>query len=90
MLLMPESCTLSRNAASLNMALTRFWQSSKVPWIERLNTLSASTDVICRRWTSDVRPWGWRMKILARERPRMASIAALPVSPEVAPTMVIR
>ena len=71
------------------MAFTKSWQSSKLPSIARLWTLAASTVVIWRRWTSETRPWGWRMKISTRSRSRQASIAAEPVSPEVAPTMVI-
>ncbi len=46
--------------------------------------------VICRRCTSEIRPAGWRKKTSTRAEPRNASIAAEPVSPEVAPTMVTR
>src|SRR5208282_4532645 len=52
--------------------------------------LGASTVVIWRRCTSEMRPWGWRMKMSMAWRPLQASIAAEPVSPEVAPTMVTR
>ena len=66
------------------------WQSSKVPLSAMLWTLASSTVVICRRCTSEVRPSGWRMKMSVVSRPRNASMAAEPVSPEVAPTMVAR
>ena len=85
-----ESCTSLRKAVSLNMAFTRSWQSSKVPSTAMLCTLSEATVVICRRCTSETRPLGCRMKISMRSRSRQASIAAEPVSPEVAPTMVMR
>ena len=48
-----------------------------------------STVVICRRWTAETRPWGWRSRRSCPSRPAKASIAAAPVSPEVAPTIVI-
>ena len=53
-------------------------------------TLGDSTVVICRRCTSEVRPFGCMMKMSMASRSRQASIAAEPVSPEVAPTMVTR
>ena len=65
----------------LNIALSIAWQSSKVPSMAMLWTLPASTVVICRRWTSEILPAGWRMKIDARPLPRNASMAAEPVSP---------
>ncbi len=55
-----------------------------------LRTFGASTVVICRRCTSLVRPSGWRMTMSTASRSRQASMAAEPVSPEVAPTMVMR
>ena len=55
-----------------------------------LRTLGESTVVICRRCTSEVRPCGCRMKMSMAGRSRQASMAAEPVSPEVAPTMVMR
>ena len=79
-----------RKGASLNIAFTRSWQVSKSPSIARLRTLSDSTVVICRRCTKLVRPCGCRMTMSMRARSRQASIAALPVSPLVAPTMVMR
>ena len=80
----------SRKAVSLNIALTMSWQSSNEPSSAMLWTLLDSTVVICRRCTSDVRPFGCRMKMSIASRSRQASIAAEPVSPEVAPTMVTR
>ena len=84
----PESRSSPRNPGSLNIALSIAWQSSNVPSTAMLWTLPAPTVVICRRWTSETRPAGWRMKIDTRSRPLTASMAAEPVSPEVAPTMV--
>ena len=55
-----------------------------------LPTFGARTVVIWRRWTSLVRPCGWRITMSMRSRPAKASIAAEPVSPEVAPTIVTR
>ena len=75
---------------SLNIAFTRSWQSSKLPSMAKLWTLGAMTVVIWRRCTSETRPLGCSMKISTRSRSRQASIAAEPVSPEVAPTMVTR
>ena len=48
------------------------------------------TVVICRRCTSLVRPCGCRITMSSCARSRQASMAAEPVSPEVAPTMVTR
>ena len=75
---------------SANIAFTRSWQSSNVPSTAILPTFGASTVVICRRCTSLVRPRGCRMATFTRSRPAKASIAADPVSPDVAPTMVTR
>ena len=79
-----------RNGASANIAFTRSWQPSKSPSTAMLSTLGASTVVICRRCTALVRPAGCRMAMSTRSRSRHASMAAEPVSPEVAPTMVTR
>jgi hypothetical protein len=84
------SPTWSRNPSSANIAFTSAWQSSNVPSTATLWTLGASTVVICRRCTSLVRPAGCRITMSTFSRPRQASIAAEPVSPLVAPTMVIR
>jgi hypothetical protein len=53
-----DSDISSRNAASLNIAFTRSWQSSNVPSIATVCTLGLSTVVIWRRCTSLVRPAG--------------------------------
>ena len=86
----PESRSASRKASSANIAFSIAWQSSNVPSMAMLWTLAASAVVICRRCTSETRPAGCRMKMVARSRPRIASMAAEPVSPEVAPTIVVR
>ena len=88
--LMAASLISSRKDSSLNIALTKFWQSSNVPSMATLWTLGASTVVICRRCTSETRPLGWRMKISMASRSRQASMAAEPVSPEVAPMTTTR
>ena len=90
MLLTALRCMAVRNGASANIAFTRSWQSSNVPSTAMFAMLGASTDVICRRWTSLVRPSGCRMTTSARARSRNASIAAEPVSPDVAATIVTR
>ena len=58
MLFTADSAMSSRNGASLNIALTRSWQSSNVPSIATVCTCGASTVVICRRCTSLTRPEG--------------------------------
>ena len=88
--LTPPSLTSSRKAWSLNIAFTRFWQSSKVPSIATAWMLVSFGVVIIRRCTSETRPLGNRMMQSTAVEPRNASIAAPPVSPEVAPTMVSR
>ena len=88
--LTPESRARSRKAWWLNMPFTIAWQSSKVPSIASAWTLSSATVVIIRRCTSEMRPCGNSTKRSVRARPRNASIAAPPVSPEVATTMVVR
>ena len=85
-----DSCISWRNGASANIAFTRSWQSSNVPSIAMLPTFGAATVVICRRCTSLMRSCGCRNAISTRSRPAQASIAAEPVSPEVAPTIVTR
>ena len=75
-------------ASSANMRFTIAWASSKLPSIAMLCTFGAMMVVIWRRWTSLTRPLGWSMKISTRSRPATALIAALPVSPLVAPTIV--
>ena len=85
-----ERCISWRNGASANIAFTRSWQSSNVPSTAMLATFGAATVVICRRCTSLMRPCGCRNAMSMRSRPAQASIAAEPVSPEVAPTIVTR
>jgi hypothetical protein len=80
----------SRVPGSAKSALTRSWQSSKLPSIATLWTLGASTVVICRRWTSDTRPAGCSTTTSSDGRPTQAAMAAEPVSPEVATTIVAR
>ena len=53
-------------------------------------TLFESTVVIWRRCTSEMRSLGCSMKMSMASRSRQASMAAEPVSPEVAPMMVTR
>ena len=66
------------------------WQSSNVPSMARLNTFGSSTAVICFSWSGATRPCGCIMKMRMRSRPRTPWIAALPVSPLVAPRMFRR
>ncbi len=80
----------ARKGASLNMPFTKSWQSSKSPRTAKLRMLGESTVVICRRCTSLVRPSGWRITTSSAWRSRQASMAAEPVSPLVAPTIVTR
>ena len=70
---------------SPKLALTMFWQSSKLPSSAILNTFGASTVVIWRRWTLDTRLCGCMIKISMLSQRRQPSIAAEPVSPDVAP-----
>ena len=72
------------------MAFTSAWQSSKVPSMATAWTLGSVAVVIMRRCTSETRPFGNRMTASTRLEPRNASMAAPPVSPEVAPTTVTR
>ncbi|MNL61065.1 hypothetical protein D3C87_1849380 [compost metagenome] len=65
------------------------WQSSNEPWIETQATFLSVAVVMNRRWTSLIRPSGKRATMRALERPRKASTAAPPVSPEVAQMMVM-
>ena len=78
------------SVSSANKALARSWQSSNVPSTATLCTFGASTVVICRRCTSDTRPAGWSTTMSSRSRPTHASMAAEPVSPDVATTIVAR
>ena len=85
-----ESATSSRKAVSPNAAFTRSWQSSNVPGTDTACALAEFTVLIWRRCTSETRPSGNRMKMSTRCRSRQASMAADPVSPEVAPRMQTR
>ena len=76
------------NARSEARALTRSWQSSNTPSMAMLWMLSSIRLNIWARWKALIRPAGDSMKTRSRWRPRMAYSAALPVSPEVAPTML--
>ena len=88
--LTPDSRTRSRKAWWLNSPFTIAWQSSNVPSIASAWTLSSAAVVIIRRCTSEMRPSGNSTNRSTRARPRNASTAAPPVSPEVATTMVVR
>ncbi len=79
-----------RNASSANIALTRAWQSSNVPSMARLWMFCDPTVVIWRRCTSEILPRGCNTTASIDGRSRNASIAAEPVSPEVATTTVTR
>ena len=61
------------------------WQSSNVPSTAMQCTFGSGTVVICSSWRRLVRPSGNRMKTRTFDFPRSAAIAALPVSPLVAP-----
>ena len=71
-------------------AFTNAWQSSKVPSIASACTLASGAVVIIRRCTSEMRPCGNSTTTSTWPRPRNASTAAPPVSPDVATTMVVR
>ena len=87
---MAPSCSSERNASSANIAFTRSWQSSNVPSTATLCTFGSSTVVICRRWTSLTRPAGCNTTMSRFALPTHAAIAAEPVSPDVATTIVRR
>ena len=53
------------------------------------STFSSNIDVICRSWISDTLPLGYIIKQLTFFLPLNPYIAALPVSPDVAPRIVI-
>ena len=88
--LTPDRRTRSRKAWWLNIAFTSAWQSSKVPSMASAWTLLSGAVVIMRRCTSEMRPCGNSTTTSTWLRPRNASTAAPPVSPEVATTMVVR
>ena len=81
----PTDCFSEASArASFRIA----WQSSKVPATATQRTLSSAAVVMNRRWTSEMRPSGNMATMRVLARPRKASTAAPPVSPEVAHRMV--
>ena len=88
--LTPDRAVSTRKRRSLNMAFTSAWQSSKLPSTATAWTFEAPAVVIWRRCTGDTRPCGNRMNRSQRGEPAKAAIAAPPVSPEVAPTIVAR
>ena len=69
-----------------DLAKLRIWDD---PAIHAARAFASDGVVIWRRCTSDTRPCGNRMKTSTFASPRNASSAADPVSPLVAPTMVI-
>ena len=77
------------NSRSENILLTIFWQSSKFPSIAILKTFFSSTVVIIFLWTDEILLFGWSTKIFKFDLPLIASMAAAPVSPEVATTILI-
>ena len=78
----------SRRPKSAKSAFTSAWQSSKVPAMATLWTLGSAAHVIWRRCISETLPAGWSTTTESASRPRNASIAAAPVSPEVAARIV--
>ena len=83
--LTPASCTRSRKPRSLNIAFTSAWQSSKVPLDRRRRARWAS---VGGRHHAPLHvgdaALGNRTTASTRSEPRNASMAAPPVSPEVA------
>ena len=81
----PTDCfRLWSESASFRIA----WQSSNVPATATQRTLSSAAVVMNRRCTSEMRPSGNMATMRVLARPRNASTAAPPVSPEVATRMV--
>ena len=74
---------------SENMLLTIFWQSSKFPSIAILKTFLSSTVVINFLWIGEILLFGCKTNIFKLFLPLIASIAAAPVSPDVATTILI-
>ena len=76
---------------SPKMRFTIAWASSNVPSIAIGNTLDAPVQVICLSCNGDILPSGYNMKIFTPFFPRSPFMAALPVSPLVAPnTFILR
>ena len=82
------TCQVALKSASMLMALTRSWQSSKTPSTATLTLLESRRENIWARWNAVMRPAGVSMTTERPRRPRSAYSAEEPVSPEVAPTMV--
>ena len=86
-LTVPMRCR-SLKAASLDTALTMFWQSSNMLSMAMLKMFGSCRLYICARWNALILPWGESMNTRMPRLPRMAYSAAEPVSPEVAPRML--
>ena len=78
------------NAASLFTALTMSWQSSNTPRTAMLNMFASCSENICAVWNGLIFPRGESMNTLTPRLPRKAYSAEEPVSPEVAPRMLMR
>ena len=70
------------------MRLTSVWASSKVPRIAQTATFEPTWVTICRRWMSDTLPYGKKTQTPVPGTSEKPSRAALPVSPEVAVTIM--
>ena len=77
------------NAASALTALTTSWQSSNTPSRAMLKMFGSLRPNICACWNGVMRPAGVSMNTRMLSRPRIAYSADEPVSPEVAPRMLI-
>ena len=83
--LTPDSRTRSRKAWWLNIAFTSAWQSSKVPSMAtRVDVASSGASSSCAAAPRRCGPAGTARRRSTCARPRNASTAAPPVSPEVA------
>ena len=77
------------NSASALTSLTTSWQSSKTPSSAMLKMFGSSRPNIWACWNGVIRPAGVSMNTRMLSRPRMAYSADEPVSPEVAPRILI-
>jgi hypothetical protein len=84
----PERSIAWRSTWSAKAFFTIAWQSSKVPATATQETFFSGAAVMNRRCTSEMRPSGKSATTLTFSRPRNASTAAPPVSPDVAQRMV--
>ena len=80
---------LALNAASLETAFTMSWQSSNTPFTAMLWILSSCKLNICAVWKRLIFSCGDNIKTLTPFLPRIAYSAAGPVSPEVAPRILV-